>query len=891
MMCARATLLFAFTFLATCTVKGQDPLSQPITISFESFPLELALEWLIDSHDCPLSFSSEFIPQGIYRTGNYKAIPLQNILDDLLLGTSLVYKIVGNQILLVNAPAAPRFHTISGWIEDAHSGEKLIGANVYEETTQKGTSSNAYGFFSLTLPEGFYYLRLSYLGYEELIYPLELNDKKRLNFRLVPGGQLAEILVLANTDSIWSKSQDLGMPINLAQMQALPALGGEPDLVRYSSLLPGVMTGTDGFGGLHVRGGNADQNLFLLDGVPVYSPSHAAGMLSIFDSPSIRSAQLYKGGFPARYGGRLSSVYDVRMKEGNNRRYHGEASLGLIAAKVAIEGPIEKGESSFFVSARRTIMDPWVKGLTRYINQERGNSGFTNFTFYDVNVKMNFKSGDYHRFYVSLYTGNDSYHQEEGRSVRIGQVEVKDSKETDMRWGNTIASLRWNWLLHPKWFLNTTVYSSTFNVNLLDFYEFSSAADNTSDRQFDLLTFSSLIQDNGLRTDGEYHPNHWQVIRFGGSATRHRFRPGVLALTQNNSEADIFVNNGKVRNLDSLPDYKIIPAFELEAYIEDEINLGKQFTANLGLYFNRFMVQDATYQSLQPRIFFQYRPFSRFIINATYGLMTQNLHLLTNSGLGLPSDLWVPVSKQVAPLQSRQAEITLISPLSKSWEIRLSAFSKTMENILAWKSGADFQVNGNILQGGVPPEFWEEFVTTGTGRSEGIEFSLVKTNGNLQGGLYYTLSKTDHQFAEINEGKAFPFRYDRRHVLNIPIQYLVSKQLSFNSTFTYASGNPITLPTGTYDVHSLYYIVQTNIFSSRNGHRLQPYHRLDFNMQYVFQINKLEHTLSLGIFNIYNRLNPLYVRVRRNNYNPNQRDLVAVSLAPMLPIFQYRIRY
>jgi hypothetical protein len=271
--------------------------------------------------------------------------------------------------------------------------------------------------------------------------------------------------------------------------------------------------------------------------------------------------------------------------------------------------------------------------------------------------------------------------------------------------------------------------------------------------------------------------------------------------------------------------------------------------------------------------------------------MTQNLHLLTNSGLGLPSDLWVPVSKQVAPLQSRQAEITLISPLSKSWEIRLSAFSKTMENILAWKSGADFQVNGNILQGGVPPEFWEEFVTTGTGRSEGIEFSLVKTNGNLQGGLYYTLSKTDHQFAEINEGKAFPFRYDRRHVLNVPIQYLVSKHLSFNSTFTYASGNPITLPTGTYDVHSLYYIVQTNIFSNRNGHRLQPYHRLDFNMQYVFQKNKLEHTLSLGIFNVYNRLNPLYVRVRRNNYNPNQRDLVAVSLAPMLPIFQYRIRY
>lgn len=885
-------LIILLLLLAMLPVRGQDVLSQPVTIQWSGVTADEALRWLIDSFQFSISYNAELLEDDAQLlTLHFEEEPLQHVLEAIIRDKNIGIKRVGRQIVLYREAVHTPVYTISGWVEDKDSGEKLIGAHIIEPTLLRGVISNAYGFYSITLPAGEYTIQVSYLGYKTMRLTIQLAKNQNIPLYLERDGQLKEVTVIAHPDSAVSTRRDMGYLLDLRQMTALPALGGEPDLLRYSALQPGVVTGTDGFGGIHVRGGNADQNLFLMDGVPVYSPTHAAGMFSIFDSPAVRSARVYKGGFPARYGGRLSSIYDVRMKEGNNREFKSEGSIGLIAAKVALEGPIDKGASSFFVSARRTVFDPWLRGATRYVNQERGNSGFTDFRFYDVNGKINFRSGSNHRFYVSLYNGHDNFHQESGRSVELSGIRVRDNTQNDLKWGNTIASFRWNWLLHPQWFINTTVYTSTFNFSLLDFYEFNRTESDLEERRFDLLSFSSRIQDTGLRIDGEFHPEQRHLVRFGSSLVRHIFQPGALALDQHSVDAEVFVENGSVRNLDSLPAYMIIPAVEWDFYVEDQFRLNRYFSGNVGMYMNAFFVNDAEYWSWQPRIQINFQPDNQWLIQGSYGHMAQNLHLLTNSGMGLPGDLWVPVTAHVRPLESRQYEIAVGVRMNHGIRLQWNGYYKSMENLLAWRNGTSFLPNGSIFQSTVSPETWEESVTAGKGTSYGLEFSVFKETGRWTGALHYSLSRTDHTFSAINDGRSFPFRYDRRHVIHIPQSFRLNARISFQAIWTWASGNPITIPVASHEVHSPYYISPGYFYSERNGFRLRPYHRLDLTVRYVFSGMKTEQSLDFGIYNVYNRLNTLYVRSRENIYNPAQRELVEVAILPVLPIVRYQIQF
>ncbi len=881
-----------FLFVLGAPVLAQDVLDRRITVTIPEGTLESGLIELIRRADVNLSFSNDLVREYAVQKQVYKSTPIRLILKDLLSGTDLTYEVLQQQIILVRVVPPPRHYTISGTIEDRLTGEPQIAANVYLPFLLSGTSSNDYGFYSLTLPEGQHKLVFSYLGYQPVETVVMLTSNMTLDISMQADGLLEPIVVTAEIDTGQIKQASPETALDLRMMNALPALGGEPDLIRYAALQPGIQTGSDGFGGVHVRGGNADQNLFLLDGVPVYSPSHAVGMLSIFDSPAIRSASVYKGGFPARYGGRLSSVFDIRMKEGNSKEFQAEAGLGLLSAKVALEGPIDKESSSFFLSGRRTLLDPWIKSFTSYVNQQAGRKGFTDYAFYDLNGKMNFRSGHKHRFYVSLYTGNDSYHREEERAVKFSDLEVNDKAQSDLIWGNTIAAFRWNWLLHPQWFLNTTIHSSTFRFSLLDFYEYEERDQDLSSRQYDLISFSSLIQDLSIKTVGEYHPSAEHTIRFGSSLVRHRFQPGVLALDENSVDADIFVSGGQVRNLDSLPAYPVIRSLEADAYIEDQIKISPAWSANIGVYGNFFYVQERGYVSLQPRMYLSYQPVPLFGMHVSYSRMTQNLHLLTNSGLGLPTDLWVPVTENIRPLEASQVEVGMNLAFKSGWEVELSAYTKQMEHLLGFKDGANFLVNGNVIQGGVLPDYWEAFVTSGTGRSEGLEFSMARTAGPVTGTLAYSLTSTRRQFEETNQGKAFPFRYDRRHVLHLTGLWQINNGLSLGAIWTYASGNPITLPTQTFNGESPYYTgIPGIIYSSRNGYRMKDYHRLDLNLQYRYVQSRFSHLFQIGVFNLYNRKNPLFVRIRENIYNPQEKQLVEVSLMPLMPILRYQIMF
>jgi hypothetical protein len=885
------SLILAIGLLIACSVSAQTPLTLPVHLVLEQSNLQEALDRLLSEIGAAISFSPDLLPSDRRYSRSFQGQPLSEVLDYLLEDSGLSYSLVGRQVVLFRISPERKPFTISGFIEDRFTGEKLIGAAVFDPISLRGAVSNHYGYYSLTLPEGIYQLRISYLGYRTEQLVLDLNRAIRRDIRLEADGMLSEVIVTSPSDSVRYAFDGRAQDLDLQAMRSLPALGGEPDLIRFAALQPGVLTGTDGFGGVHVRGGNADQNLFLLDGVPVYNPSHAAGMFSIFNSQAIRSARMYKGGFPARYGGRLSSVFDVHTKEGNNQRLQGEAGISLLSARIALEGPIDPETSSFFLSARRTLFDPWLRSATRYVHQERGNSGLTDFHFYDLHGKMNFRSGTNHRFYISLYHGQDQFHQEESRSVRFRDASLQDNAQSDLEWGNTVASFRWNWILHPNWFLNTTVYSSSFTFGLLDFYEFTREEQGIKDRRFDLLSFSSLIQDTGLRLEGEFHAGNGQTIRFGGGVVRHGFQPGVMALDENTIDADVFVSNGRVRNLDSLPRIAILRSLETECYLEDHWLFSPDWSLNAGLYFNHFLVQESAYLSLQPRAHLRWHPDRRFGIGFSYGHMAQNLHLLTNSGLGLPTDLWAPVTGNVRPLQARQMEVDMILRLHAAWTLELSAYHKAMNNILAWRDEANFLVNGNILQGGVPNSYWESLVTSGEGTARGLECALRFEGQRFQGGLAYSLARTEHRFSEINGGRSFPFRYDRTHTLHLHQQWKVNERLRLNMLWSYATGQPITIPVGRFEVHSPYYIAPGTEYSGRNAFRMADYHRLDITMQYTHQNLRWHHTLDLGVYNLYNRHNPQFIRVRENIYNPEQRDLVQVSLLPILPVLSYQLAF
>lgn len=884
-------VVLALVLVSSLRAEGQTPLALPVHLKLDNATLQEALDRLLTECGANITFSPDMLPGDTRYSRTFEGQPLNQVLDDLLANTGIGYSVVGRQIALFRRQPVRRSYSLSGFIEDRFTGEKLIGAAIFDPLTLKGTVSNSYGFFSLTLPEGPYRLVISYLGYAGATLFLDLAGHTRRDIQLDPDGRLSEIIVLDQGDSVRYAFDGGTRHLDLQTMRALPALGGEPDLIRHAALQPGVLTGTDGFGGLHVRGGNADQNLFLLDGVPVYNPTHAAGMFSIFNSQAIRSATMLKGGFPARYGGRLSSVFDVHTKDGNNQRLQGEAGLSLMAAKVALEGPIDPESSSFFLSARRSIFDPWLRGATRYVHQERGNSGMTDFHFYDLHGKLNFRSGNSHRFYVSLYHGQDQFHQEEFREVRFRDYNVRDNTQTDLDWGNTVASFRWNWILHPRWFLNTTVYTSSFTFGLLDFYEYARQEQGVTDRRFDLLSFSSRIQDTGARMEGEWHAGNGHTLRFGGGVVRHGFQPGVMALDENAIEAEVFVSNGRVRNLDSLPPIAIIQSLESEAYLESQWLISPEWSLNAGLYLNHFQVQDAAYTSLQPRAHLRWHPHRRFGMGFSYGHMAQNMHLLTNSGLGMPTDLWAPVTANVKPLQARQAEVEISISPAEGLSFELAAYRKDMANILGWRNEANFLVNGNILQGGVPSSYWESLVTSGEGESRGVECAVQAVFGPFRGGLAYSLARTEHRFETINNGQPFPFRYDRTHVLHLHQQWKVSDRLQVNLLWSYATGHPITIPQGRFEVHSPYYVAPGTDFTARNAWRMADYHRLDLTLQYGFQHRRWQHTLDLGVYNLYNRHNPQFIRVKENIYNPEQAELVQVALLPILPVLSYQLAF
>jgi outer membrane cobalamin receptor len=768
--------------------------------------------------------------------------------------------------LSISHVAFAQQYTISGTVTDVENLEVLIGANIYEPVTLNGTTSNNFGFYSLTLPSDTVEVRYSFVGYQATTLRFLLHRDTVIDMSLQASTLLEEVVVQADIEeSIQESSQMSSVSIPVSSMAQLPAFLGEVDVLKTLQLLPGVQSGSEGSSGLYVRGGGPDQNLILLDGVPVYNAAHLFGFFSVFNSDAINNVTLIKGGFPARYGGRLSSVIDVQAKEGNMSEFHGEGSIGLISSRLTLEGPIVKKKSSFIVSARRTYADlifgPMVKAASD------GNETVGYF-FYDLNAKVNYKLSNKNRVFLSAYLGKDRASSTYKENSDFGR---SYDDEFNLKWGNVTTALRWNSILSKKLFSNTLLTFSRYNFDLTgQSLETFNVPDAPPQTDFYKQRYYSQIRDFAAKIDFDYIPTPNHYIRFGINAIHHRFTPGAAS----------YVAQSQTTAIDSTFGADQIDAMEYSGYFEDDFKIGSKLKINVGLHASAFKVRDELYTSLQPRISARYLLAPTLSLKGSYAEMTQFIHLLTNSGLGLPTDLWVPATDKIRPQNSRQVALGIAKNYKQKYEVSVEAFYKTMDNLIEYREGASF-LN--------PTESYENKVEIGSGDSYGAEFFFQKKLGSLTGWLGYTLSWSNRTFANINEGKTFPYKYDRRHDISLALVKTFNKRVSFSAAWVYGTGNAISLPRGTYPAMDSNWRSNIEFHGNRNEYRMRSYHRLDLSVS-LKKVKKWgERTWTFGLYNVYSRRNPFYLDVSYSN--GNQPSFIQYSLFPILPSIRYSFKF
>ena len=771
-------------------------------------------------------------------------------------------------------------HTISGYLKDSVSTENLISATVYNKATLAGTSTNQYGFYSLTLPAGDVEIVFSYVGYYTQSVSFNLKNDTIINMQLGGSVQLGEVEITANrTSRIQESTQMSSMTLPAAQIKTLPAFLGEVDVLKVLQLMPGIQSGGEGTSGLYVRGGGPDQNLILLDGVPLYNVSHLFGFFSVFNADAINSMEIIKGGFPARYGGRVSSVLDINMKEGNMQKFGGEGSVGIVAAKLTLEGPIIKDRTSFILSGRRTYIDvlaaPFIAMVNNMDSDVKIRAGYY---FYDMNAKINHRISAKDRIYLSAYMGDDKFYAKGWYKNEYSDYDVEykedEKMESGLKWGNITTAFRWNHIYTNKLFGNTTITYSRYRFNTGARFESRVTEDGYRDFYFADIQYNSGINDWSGKVSFDYIPSPDHYIRLGANAIYHTFNPGVIALRDNDLKTDF---GGKERY-----------AWEYAAYIEDDIKITPLLKTNVGFHWSAFSIDGKFYNFLQPRISARYLINSDLSAKAAISRMAQYVHLITNSNIGLPTDLWVPSTPLLHPQTSNQAAVGLAQNFRENYEISLEVYYKTMDNVLEYKEGASFFDVGDT---------WEDKIVQGEGQSYGLELFAQKKTGSFTGWVGYTLSWTDRQFEELNQGKPFYYKYDRRHDISLALMKRFNQRIEASGAWIFGTGNCITVPIGIYYPENplsndYSYYGEKYEFSERNSYRMAPYHRLDLSVSFIKQKRWGERRWVWSIFNAYNRKNPFYIDVRES-YHPRGRKykFVQFSLFPIIPSVSYSFKF
>ena len=779
--------------------------------------------------------------------------------------------------------------TVSGVVTDRQSGETLIGATVVDKRSGKGVLSNSYGFYSLPLKADSVSLRVSYVGYTPYELDTVLAGDMELNVALRSGVELKEVTVSAERVGSHRSSQMSAVEMPLEHIKAVPVLFGETDVLKALQLLPGVQSGTEGTSGMYVRGGGPDENLFLLDGIPLYNVNHLGGFFSAFNADAVKKVTLYKGSFPAHFSGRLSSVVDVATNNGNDKEYHGSASLGLIAAKLAVEGPIVKEKTTFSLSGRRTYADLLIQPMMALVSATSELSTTAGYYFYDANAKITHKFSDRSRLYGSFYMGDDviymKFKTKEG--IMYG-ANYKEYMKLRYGWGNIVGSVRWNYVINPKIFMNATVAYTQYRnkIKLTMDEDFADGANIT--KYEGEMSYKSGIRDITAKVDFDYAPSVNHNIKFGANYMHHIFRPEVSGTKQSFYENDEGVET--TFDLDTIIGQSVVHAEELNAYIEDDWSISEAVKVNGGVNLSGFYVQKKFYPSIQPRLSARFLVTPDLSFKVGYAWMTQYMHLLSNSSISLPTDLWVPVTAKIAPMQAHQVAVGAMYSWSGIADFSVEGYYKYMNNLMEYRDGASFW--GNSVG-------WEDKVCMGEGWSYGVELLVQRTIGKFTGWVGYTWSHSDRRFKRegqmINNGKVFPAKYDRRHDISIVLMYKFNKKIDCSLTWVYSTGNMATLGLQEYEGEDG---SRVTYVESRNNYRMPSYHRMDASVNFHRKLKHGERTINLSVYNLYNRKNPFLIYKKEGTISTNSTtgemypsSLVKVSIFPIIPSFSYTFRF
>ena len=784
-------------------------------------------------------------------------------------------------ILSAGEAAAQKKCTVSGYMTDAASGESLISAALLEEGSGAGTVTNNYGFYTLTLPSGDVSLTYSYIGYEPVHIQLRLARDTVLHVALKPSAEfLSAASVTASRSEIGVRGTQMSaIEVPVHQIKRVPALAGEVDVIKAIQLLPGVQSGTEGSAGLYVRGGGPDENLLLLDGVPIYNVNHMMGFFSVFNADAIKNVTLYKGSFPARFGSRLSSIVDVRMKDGNDKEYHGSGSIGLLAARFQVEGPIVKEKTTFNLSARRTYYDvlsqPMLALFQKIADLDEQVGG--GYYFYDVNARLTHRFSNSDKLYASFYMGDDQVYSH----IKMKDDLIDTRMDLGWTWGNIVGSLRWNHVFGPRLFVNTTVNYTQYR-HKLDIGGKERYLDDGNDVDFK-LGYHSLINDLSAAADFEFNPNPEHEVRFGATYIRHAFKPSVTTIRFGMEGPD-----QQQAGIDTTYGDRNLHTWESAAYVEDNWSVTRWLKLNLGLRYSLYATDGRTFHSLEPRVSLRALLTDDLSLKASWSKMSQSVHLLSNSNVSLPTDLWVPATSRIEPMRSYQTAAGLFYSLGVV-DFSLEGYYKTMDNVLEYRDGASFFGSSSG---------WEEKVAMGRGWAYGVEFLAQKKTGRLTGWIGYTWSKTMRQFDRegniINLGEPFPAKYDRRHDLSITAAYELTDRIDLAATFIFGTGfcGSLALQTlqviPSYDLQTGNYITPTtavDYLEKRNNYRLPSYQRLDLGVNFKRTFSSgHRRTISVSVYNAYNRNNPFLI------YRDG-KHLKQLSIFPIMPSVSYNYEF
>lgn len=767
----------------------------------------------------------------------------------------------------IPALAQQRF-TLSGFVIEHESGEKLSGALISVNSANIITHANEYGFYSLSLPLGEYTIRVAFPGSGDTIYQVSLNQDLSMNLALSPSYQIEEVKVVASAKS--AAQTNMGTyQIDVAQIKNVPSLLGEKDVLKFIKLLPGVQKGQEGSSGFNVRGGGTDQNLIILDDAVVYNASHLFGFFSTFNGEALKNVAFIKGGYSAKYGGRLSSVLNMTMKDGNKQEYKGEYGIGLLSSRLMLEGPVLKDKISFLVSARRSYADIIANPIIRHYNDGLS----MGYYFYDFNAKLNYKIDDKNDLFLSGYFGRDKFYSRAKDNYELSNV--------NFGWGNVTGTLRWNHIFKPKLFSNLTVNYSNYKMQIGNWQKIDNVPYS--------LSYLSAIEDLGAKVDFTYYGSINNTLRFGYQFTHHFFKPNAIV----EKEAGSTSTNG----------FKIYESYEHNFYVDDEWFITKKWAANMGARLSTFSSEGKTYAKLEPRISSRIMVGDASAIKANYTVMNQYMHLLTSTGIGLPTDLWVPASSRIKPQTARQYSLGFFSDFQNAdISMSIEGYYKQMQNVIAYKEGASFMIIDDFTAPEVENVPFEENITTGNGKSYGAELMLKKNKGRFSGWASYTLAWTKYRMAEINGGHWYYPHFDRRNDLSLVGFYQLSPKIKINALFTLASGNPIYLPV--YDVNyvlspnpdgSMHSYTQTKSiteYSKRNEYRAETYHRMDIGIQFIKQKKRGLRTWEISFYNIYNRQNPFFYNVESKVTNGlTDTRLYKYTVFPFIPSITYAFKF